>query len=81
MQAGVDEVAIAEEPGVLLAGRVAVELGEDILGLQPVRGAVELDHDRDVHGDQAGQLRIGHLEGVLDPVVEGFGPVGPSADS
>ena len=36
--------------------------------------AVEVDHRGDVHGDQAGQLLVRHLEGVLDPVVERIRP-------
>ena len=44
----------------------------EVVGLEhPVgRGPVEVDHGREVHGDHAGQLVVGHLDGVVDAVVE-----------
>ena len=36
--------------------------------------AVEVDHGGDVHRDHPGELLVGHLDGVLDPVVERVRP-------
>ena len=74
MQPRVHEVAPAGEPADLVAGVVPVDLGQELIVRQPVGSAIQVDHRGDVHCDHAGQLLVGHLDGVLDPVMEWIRP-------
>ena len=53
-----------------LVGVLPVEPGQEPLPEHPVGLAVEVDDRRDVHRYHPGELLVGDLDGVLDPMVE-----------
>ena len=75
MQPRVHEVAPAADLRLdVCRWVVAVEIGQEVVIHDPVRFAIRVDHRGKVQRDHAGQLLVGHLDGMLDPVVERIGP-------
>ena len=71
VQAGVHEVAPAGEPGGPSVQVVGAAVPQVLRPQDPVaRGPIEVDHRGQIHRDHPGQLVVGHLDGVVDAVVE-----------